>query len=121
MADTARVGHGDPPPSARAAQQRPVEETRPERMIKATVARSRSLMVGRGRKVVGYNEFTKEPIYAPICEIVDELTEIELPESEVLFQRERGYLIDPAKIATMKSEGPSFTEMRPPQGPTFQR
>lgn len=120
MAD-ARVDHRDPQPTSKASHSSP--NGKEEKLVKAIVARGRSIMVGKGQKVVGYHDITKEPIMAPICEYVDEFGEVELPESDVIFHRSRGYLVDPSIPPIMRSEGPSFTELRHPQvqGPTYAR
>lgn len=109
--DVSRSNHGDPTPRTKNAippEQMPTNT----KMVKATVARGKSVMISTGRRVVGFHPHTEEPIYGPILEYVDELTEIELPESDVLWMRPAGYLIDPEAKPVQKSEGPSFTEVR---------
>lgn len=106
---TSRVGHGDPPPRSKNLHtERPSEKT-----VKAVVARGRSILVPVGRRVIGFHPVTEAEIYGPVTEYAEELSEVELPESDVAWMRKAGYLIDPANTtAPVRGEGPSFTEVR---------
>lgn len=107
--DIGRTGHGDPPPPAKKL----AGERASEKMVKAVVARGRSVMVPVGKRVIGFHPVTEAEIYGPVTQYVEELQEVELPESDVVWMRKAGYLIDPNnQQAVARGEGPSFTEIR---------
>jgi hypothetical protein len=84
-------------------------DTPPERLVKATVARGRSIVIATGRKFAGLDKDSKEEIYVPIFKTINEGEEVELPASDVQFQRERGYLTNPNAVAPPPPEGPIIT------------
>lgn len=108
-----RVGHGDPSP--RTKNMIPMEHKPPVdvKTVRCTVARGRSVMILVGRRPTGFHPVTEEPVFAPITQYVEEFNEVDIPETDVAWMRKAGFLIDPeASQAALRSEGPSFTEVR---------
>ena len=77
-----------------------------EKMVKAIVARGRSLYFGEGRRVLGFDKDTNQEIFGPATwRYVLPGETVELPASEVERMRALGYLVDPSKVAPPE-EGP---------------
>jgi hypothetical protein len=98
----------NPPPNMRHALDQPAAP--PEKLVKATVARGRSIMVGVGKKLAGFDRDTQKEIWVPICEYRIEGQEVELPESDVIRMRATGFLVDPAAPAPLAPEGPRIVK-----------
>jgi hypothetical protein len=82
-----------------------------EKLVKATVARGRSIVVGQGRKVLGFDKDTGKEIFGPTAFLTfNENQEIELTASDVAFQRARGYLVDPDSTVPLPPEGPTVVQ-----------
>ena len=81
-----------------------------QKLVRATVARGRSIEVPTTTKrVVGTTaEGTK--ITTRVCQVFGPDVEVELPEDDVIFLRATGYLLDPKTPLAPLAEGPHFTE-----------
>jgi hypothetical protein len=80
------------------------------KMIRATVARGRTVVLPTEQKTVsGYMEDGK-PAYRLLTREFGPGTEVELPAEEIAELRKQGYLVDPEKIAPPRDEGGRFEE-----------
>jgi hypothetical protein len=73
----------------------PVKHSK-EKLVRCRVARGRSIMVPWGEKRLIGNKENGDPVTCVPTKNVPEFQWLELPESDVLFLRERGYVMDAA-------------------------
>lgn len=90
--------------------------TRPqkEKLARGIVARGRSVQVPDNNQQVikGTNPETGKLIYGPKIREYGPGEEVTLPESELKYFRELGYIVDPTKIADeVPAEGSRLTEV----------
>ena len=73
------------------------ERTAPVKMVRGIVERNRTVNVPRGgKKVIGHLPETNTPVYGPNRMIhYTDGHEVELPEDEMAWLRERGFIVDP--------------------------
>ena len=82
------------------------------RLARGTVNRGHTVMVPHltEKKVTGLHPETGKTMYAPVMMECGPGNEIELPLDEITSLRERGFLIDPKKIAPPLAEGSRVIE-----------
>jgi hypothetical protein len=84
-----------------------------EKTIRAIVARGRSISIPtKQNQVVGYKDDGK-PIYRSVLKSFIAGDEVELPESEISFLRERGFLTIPGQIQAPLADGSHVIEANP--------
>ncbi|HLH95018.1 MAG TPA: hypothetical protein VKW08_07860 [Xanthobacteraceae bacterium] len=90
-------------------EQRPANQQQGARLVRATVARGRSILVpGAKKRVVGYAPADGKPIEVAELLSYGPGQEVELPADEVARLRVSGHLVDPhAAAVPLATDGPA--------------
>ena len=80
------------------------EHKAPVKMVRGIVERGRTVCVPRGKKVIGHLPETNTPVFGPTMVHYTDGHEVSLPEEEMAWLRERGFIVDPNKKAPPPSD-----------------